>query len=183
MKTRFFTTLFMMVLATAALAKKAPQAGEADRLMLPVDTVVPGSGAFVPDTLVDLNKHLNGIQETVIPKGTVIPEAVEVTPQGQVILLDDTKLNAESYKFELMVTASDKEAYIVQVKIAKNGDKIMVSTLSDKIDMATGFRSEGKIYVVVGVSLLLFTILIGYLVVLDRRMRKLQAKLSNRTAH
>lgn len=180
MKTRFTTTLFLMVFALAALAKKAPAA--ADRLMLPADTTVTRPQAFVPDTLADLNKHLNGIQEVTVPKGAVIPEAVEVTPQGQIILLNDAGLKAKSYKFELKVTASDKEVYIVQVKIARNGDKIVVSTLSDKIDMATGFRSEGKIYVVVAVSMVLFIVLVTYLVLLDRRMRKLQAKLSNRTA-
>lgn len=147
------------------------------------DTVFSVPAGFVPDTLVDLNRQLGGIKELVVPKGTVVPEAMEITPAGQIILLSDTKLQAESYKFELKVTASDKEVYIVQVKIAKNGDKIVVNTVSDKIEMATGFRSEGKIYVVVAVSLVLFTVLIGYLVFLDRRMRGLQAKIQHRSAH
>lgn len=186
MKTRFFTTLFMMVLAVAAMAKKVPQSSgpkpaEADRLMMPTDTVFSVPAGFVPDTLVDLNRQLGGIKELSIPKGTVIPEAIEITPAGQIILLDDARLVAESYKFELKVTASDKEAYIVQVKISKNGDKLVVNTVSDKIEMATGFRSEGKIYVVVAVSLVLFVVLISYLVVLDRRMRRLQVKLQNRS--
>lgn len=184
MKTRFFTTLLMMVLAAAAWAKKAPANPQANILMVPAaDTVFLVSSEFVPDTLVDLNRQLGGIKEVVVPKGTVIPEAIEITPTGQIILLSDAKLSAESYKFELKVTASDKEAYIVQVKIAKNGDKIVVSTVSDKIEMASGFRSEGKIYVVVAVSLVLFTVLTLYLVFLDRRLRGLQAKVKNRSAH
>lgn len=176
----------MMVLATAALAKKAPAQPQANAnvLMGPAaDTVFLLPSEFVPDTLVDLNRQLGGIKEVVVPKGTVIPEAIEITPTGQIILLSDAKLVAESYKFELKVTASDKEAYIVQVKIAKNGDKIVISTVSDKIEMASGFRSEGKIYVVVAVSLVLFTVLTLYLVFLDRRLRGLQAKVKNRSAH
>lgn len=139
--------------------------------------------AFRPDTLLDLNRQLGGIQEITVPKGVVIPEAVEITPKGQIILKSDEGLKSDSYDFELKAVASDKEVYIVSVKIRRNGDKLVVSTVSDKIDMATGFRAEGKIYVVVAVSLILFITLTVYLLILDRRLRRLNARIANRTSH
>lgn len=41
-------------------------------------------------------------------------------------------------------------------------------------EMADVFRAEGKIYVVVAVCLIVLFGLIGYLVYLDRRIRKLE---------
>lgn len=131
------------------------------------------------DTLVDLNKQLGGLKEVVVAKQTVLPEAIEVTPSGLIILKSPDLLKADVYNFEVKATASDEEVYIISVKISRKGDKILVNTVSDKIDMATGFRKEGKIYVVVGVSLILFLVIITTLVVMDRRMVALQKKVQN----
>lgn len=132
-----------------------------------------------PDTLVDLNRMLGGLKELVVAKETVIPEAITLTPEGRIILNSPSALKADSYAFEVKAVASDEEVYLVSVKISRKGDKILVNTVSDKIDMATGFRSEGKIYVVVAVSVVLFIVLIGYLILLDVRQRKIDTLLQN----
>ncbi|MEZ4722347.1 MAG: CcmD family protein [Flavobacteriales bacterium] len=41
-------------------------------------------------------------------------------------------------------------------------------------EMADGMRSEGKIYVVVGVVVLIFMVLFAYLVWMDMRLKKLE---------
>lgn len=133
-----------------------------------------------PDTLLDLNRSLGGLKELVIAKETIIPQAVNVTPGGLVILRTPSALKADAYAFELKAVASDEEVYLVSVKISRKGNTVLVNTVSDKIDMATGFRKEGKIYVVVAVSLVLFFVLIGYLILLDRRQRKIEVMLPNR---
>ncbi len=133
-----------------------------------------------PDTLLDLNRSLGGLKELVIAKETIIPQAVTVTPEGLIILRTPSLLKADSYAFELKAVASDEEVYLVSVKISRKGNTVLVNTVSDKIDMATGFRKEGKIYVVVAVSLVLFFVLIGYLILLDRRQRKIETMLPNR---
>lgn len=144
------------------------------------DSLAPAQVISLPaDTLVDLNKQLGGLKEVVVAKQTVLPEAIEVTPSGLIILKSPDLLKADAYNFEVKATASDEEVYIVSVKISRKGDKILVNTVSDKIDMATGFRKEGKIYVVVGVSLILFLVIITTLVVMDRRMVALQKKVQN----
>lgn len=43
-----------------------------------------------------------------------------------------------------------------------------------EIDMATGLRSSGKIYVVVLVLLTIFGCIAAYLFILDRRLKKLE---------
>ncbi len=42
------------------------------------------------------------------------------------------------------------------------------------VEMADGMRSEGKIYVVVGIILIVLTGLVVYLVLLDRKVKKLE---------
>jgi CcmD family protein len=46
----------------------------------------------------------------------------------------------------------------------------------DDVEMATGLRSEGKIYVVVLVMLVIFLGLAFFLFLLDRRISKLEKK-------
>lgn len=57
---------------------------------------------------------------------------------------------------------------------------ILMSTLNifaqSDIDMATGLRSSGKIYVVVLVMLVLFLGIASYLFILDRKITKLEKK-------
>jgi len=46
--------------------------------------------------------------------------------------------------------------------------------VSNQIEMATGMRSSGKIYVVVGVILIVFIGLFIYLVTIDKRISRLE---------
>ncbi|MBL0913672.1 MAG: CcmD family protein [Bacteroidia bacterium] len=49
-----------------------------------------------------------------------------------------------------------------------------MTVIADKIEMATGLRKDGMIWVVVTVSMVVFAVLIGYLVLLDRKVRKIE---------
>ncbi|MBX2965195.1 MAG: CcmD family protein [Cyclobacteriaceae bacterium] len=46
--------------------------------------------------------------------------------------------------------------------------------LAQQVEMADTMRSEGKIYVVVGIVLIVLVGLIAYLFMLDRRVKKLE---------
>lgn len=50
------------------------------------------------------------------------------------------------------------------------------------VQMADGMRSEGKIYVVVGIILIVLTGLVVYLVTLDRKVKKLENLLGDRNS-
>ena len=47
-------------------------------------------------------------------------------------------------------------------------------------EMADTMRSEGKIYVVVAILLIIFIGLIGYLVMLDRKVSRIEKKLTEK---
>lgn len=46
-----------------------------------------------------------------------------------------------------------------------------------EVEMADTMRSEGKIYVIVGIILIVLCGLIGYLYILDKKIRKIEDKL------
>ena len=50
----------------------------------------------------------------------------------------------------------------------------------NKVEMADTMRSEGKIYVVVGIILIILGGLIVYLFTLDRKVKKLEDRLSGK---
>lgn len=49
----------------------------------------------------------------------------------------------------------------------------------EQVEMADTMRSEGKIYVVVAISLVIFFGLIAYLVMLDRKVSKIEKQLKS----
>jgi len=60
----------------------------------------------------------------------------------------------------------------------------LIITLSgnaqSEVPMADGMRAEGKIYVVVAILLLILAGLIGYLVFVDKKLSRLEKKLSEK---
>lgn len=52
----------------------------------------------------------------------------------------------------------------------------MAQAANNAPEMATIFRSEGKIYVVIGVLSVIFACLVVYLVYIDVRVRRLEKK-------
>ena len=57
---------------------------------------------------------------------------------------------------------------------------ISLLTHAQDAEMADVMRSNGKIYVVVGIILIVLTGLIAYLFLLDRKITRLENKLSNK---
>jgi CcmD family protein len=50
---------------------------------------------------------------------------------------------------------------------------------AQQVEMADTMRSDGKIYVIVGIILIVLVGLIGYLLLLDRKITKLERELKN----
>ena len=53
-------------------------------------------------------------------------------------------------------------------------------SMAQQVEMADTFRSNGKIYVVVAVIVILFIGLLSYLVSIDRKVSKLEKELDNK---
>lgn len=170
----FFTRFSMMVL----LAFMAGNTFALQQDSAIVEEI--GEGTFVGDTLVDLNRELRGVKEIVFPKGTVVPNALSISEKGVVVLKADSLLKGDKYMFELKAISNSEEVYIVDITVKKEGNKYLVTTVNDKIDMATGFRAEGKIYVVVAVSMILFLVIVTYLFLMERKLNKIKNSLGSR---
>ncbi len=56
----------------------------------------------------------------------------------------------------------------------------VIANAQQDAEMADTMRSEGKIYVVVGIILIILTGLIVYLVALDRKVKKLESLLGEK---
>ena len=55
-----------------------------------------------------------------------------------------------------------------------------ISAIGQKAEMADQFRSSGKIYVVVGVVVLIFAVLFAYLLYMDYRLRKIEKEVDEK---
>jgi Tfp pilus assembly protein PilO len=58
-----------------------------------------------------------------------------------------------------------------------------VSGFAQEVEMADTMRSEGKIYVVVAILTVILVGLIGYLIILDRKVSRLEKKLDENKPH
>jgi CcmD family protein len=54
----------------------------------------------------------------------------------------------------------------------------LIASAQEQVEMADAIRSNGKIYAVVAIILVIFFGLIAYLVVLDRKVSKIEKKLN-----
>lgn len=64
--------------------------------------------------------------------------------------------------------------------IAFFGSLFLSNLAMAQAEMADTMRSEGKIYVVVAILLIIFVGLIGYLVMLDRKVSRIEKKLTEK---
>ena len=78
-----------------------------------------------------------------------------------------------NFQVEIKSFASDDEWYINTVKYNVENRNNLIYIQSDKIEMATGWRKDGNIMVVITVVMILFFTVIGYLFYLDRKINKL----------
>ena len=137
----------------------------------------------IGDTVVNLNSLNNGIKTYQVSdesKKAIANNGLELK-EGAVVILKEDSLLKSDFSFDIKTHASDQEWYENTVKIkVKDHDIRLINVTSDKIEMATGFRKEGKIYVVVTVSIILFFTVIIYLIYLERKTKKLEKQLQGK---
>jgi len=135
------------------------------------------------DTIVNMNSLNNGIIKTQVSKESrkvIKNNGLQLNDSTGIVTLVEDSLLKQDFIFDIKTFASDNEWYENTVKVkVKNNDIRLISVTSDKIEMATGFRKEGKIYVVIAVSMILFFTIIIYLVYLERKTKKLEKQINN----
>ncbi len=136
------------------------------------------------DTVVNMNSLNNGITKIQISeesKKSIAANGLKLDEKGGIVTLEKSDLLTANFSFDIKTFATDQEWYENTIKIkVKNNDIRLISVTSDKIEMATGFRKEGKIYVVISVSMILFFTIIFYLIYLERKTRKLEKQVNSK---
>jgi hypothetical protein len=130
------------------------------------------------DTLVNLNRLNGGIiryQISEDDKQTLKNNGLKINEQAMIVVEEPSKIS-NFLMLEIKTFASDHEWYINTIKLESTSKGIIVYVSSDKIEMATGWRKDGKIYVVIAVVTVLFLGVIGYLFMLDRKIARLNKK-------
>lgn len=56
-----------------------------------------------------------------------------------------------------------------------------LASFAQEVEMADGFRAEGKIYIVVAIVLIILIGLFGYLFFLDKKITKLEKRVDEQT--
>ncbi len=130
----------------------------------------------------------NGLD--ILEKDTVIIDKKN-KPRTRIIkalvVLKDTSLIKKDFSFFIKTYTDNDTNYSkkewfenkVEIKV-KNNDIYYIQVTTDQIEMANRFHMEGKIYVVVAVSMILFFTIIFYLVYLERKTKRLEKQLKDK---
>lgn len=130
----------------------------------------------IGDTLVNLNRLNGGIVRYQISdddRQTLKNNGLQINEQAMIVVVEPSKM-LNFLMLEVKTFASDHEWYINTIKLESTSKGVIVYISSDKIEMATGWRKDGKIYVVIAVVAVLFLGVIGYLFMLDSKIARLK---------
>lgn len=125
------------------------------------------------DTIIDFNQLLRGVKTLSMPSDQILPNGISLSDDA-ILKGQDSVLWQMSGALYFKAEVSDGEFYEITLSTRQlNGSKfVLIHT--DKIEMATGWQKEGKIYVVVAVALVVFSAIVAFLVYLEKRLRKLE---------
>lgn len=130
----------------------------------------------IGDTLVNLNRLNGGIVRYQISdddRQTLMNNGLQINEKAMIVVVEPSKM-LNFLMLEVKTFASDHEWYINTIKLESTSKGVIVYVSSDKIEMATGWRKDGKIYVVIAVVAVLFLGVIGYLFMLDSKIARLK---------
>ncbi len=122
------------------------------------------------DTLADLNALNRGILEFQVDLGD--STWYQMSNQGHVILAQDVVEGDRLPHLEIKTKTADNEFYENRIRVLTQQGTLTIHVSSDKIEMATGLRANGKIGVVIAVVFVLFLTLIGLLLYQQQSLRK-----------
>lgn len=136
-------------------------------------SLLPVSAQPVGDTLINFNALLGGVRSISMPQDQRLPEGLSLHPEG-LLLGSDSLLLYRADPLNFKVETGNGDVYEVQMKARRKGEQTLLIIQTDRIEMATGWRKDGKIWVVIVVSLIVFTAIVAFLLYLERRLRRLE---------
>lgn len=134
------------------------------------------------EVVVDLKNINLGLRNISVPqpkqgKGTPPEGSIEVNNKGEIIIQQPDALTGDFYSLAVKAECNDSTGSVMYeniITIAAKNDKITTTVVTDKIEMANFWRQDGKIWVVIAVSLVLFATIILFLIFMERKLRKLE---------
>lgn len=124
------------------------------------------------DTMVNLNKINGGVLKYQLSEDAnqiLVDNGLKIE-QPAVIIVENPTLLGNEVLIEIKCYTSESEWFINDVYYQKGK---LLNVKSDKIEMATTWRKEGKMYVVLATVSLVFLGLFSYVFWLDRKVSKL----------
>jgi hypothetical protein len=125
------------------------------------------------DTLLNFNSLLGGARRIAMPREQELPEGLSLHSEG-LLLGPDSLLFKQTSPLSFKVETGNGDVYEIQVQARRRGARTFLVIQTDRIEMATGWRKEGKIWVVVVVSLIVFAAIVAFLLYLERRLSRLE---------
>lgn len=125
------------------------------------------------DTLINFNTLLGGARSITMPQDQQLPEGITLHPEGLLLGVDSLLLSRES-PLNFKVEAGNGDVYEIQAQVRRKNGRTFWIIQTDRIEMATGWRKDGKIWVVVAVSVIVFLAILAFLLYLERRLSRLE---------
>lgn len=127
----------------------------------------------VSDTLLNFNTLLGGVTTISIPQDQKMPQGFQITSEW-VLMGPDTLWLRLAEPLQFKVETGNGDVFEVKIKSKKQNGREFVVVSTDRIEMAQGWRKDGKIWVVVVVSSLVFAAIVAFLWYLERRLSRLE---------
>ena len=126
------------------------------------------------DTLVDLNRLNGGIRSFQV--GNCDTTLFEVSSKGVVLCKGNIPASARPYRIDIKSQTAEGVYVDNRIELWQNEQHRTVYVEANVIEMATGMRKDGKIWVVIAVVFVLFVAVLGYLLLLQKKIAALENK-------
>lgn len=144
------------------------------------DSTGVGSLVTSGQIIYELKKIQPGISSFSRPQAkkgeTSVPDnAIDVTESGEIKILNPALLTGDLYVLELKTVCEDSvgtSTFLNQIQLENRNNTLVTSIVSDKIEMADGWRKDGKIWIVIFVSIIVFSVMFGFLIYIERKLKK-----------
>jgi hypothetical protein len=135
---------------------------------------LPVFAGLPTDTLVDLNRLNGGIRSFQV--GTCDSTLFYVDSKGVVLSKGNIPASARPYRIDIKSQTTEGVYVDNHIELWQTEQNRTVYVEANVIEMATGMRKDGKIWVVIAVVFVLFAAVLGYLLFLQKKIAALENK-------
>jgi hypothetical protein len=139
-----------------------------------VSTPLPIFAGLPGDTLVDLNRLNGGIRSFQV--GNCDTALFEISGTGLVSCKAIIPASTRPYRIDIKSQTTEGVYVDNHIELWQTEQNRTVYVEANVIEMATGMRKDGKIWVVIAVVFVLFGSVLGYLLLLQKKIGSIELK-------